>query len=99
MHRNLLEVKMSGLRKTNGVIVKIRSRDRSGKLMHKNEFSLDDSKRVENELRVWKDKFGVPVKVFNDVVSGVNQEDFDDLRGLMKRRAEESREKVKRSMS
>ncbi len=91
--------KIGNLRGTNGIIVKIRCRDRNGRNVHKNQFSVDDHKSVERELRTWKDKLGVPLSSFKNIVSNpIDQEELSNIRRMMQKDINESNEKMKKAL-
>ena len=76
---------MTNLRNTRGSIIKVSSRDRTGRTIHKNQFSSDDPKSVREELKTWKDKLGVPNKVFKEVMeSNFDNEEYNNVRELMR---------------
>ena len=85
---------MGNLRNTKGLIIKIRARDRNGRLLHKNEFSTDDEKRTEGELRTWRDKLGVSNSIFKKISQTTfYNEDFEDAQQLVR---EKMQDKIKR---
>lgn len=91
---------MANLTRTRGIILKIRSRDRSGRLIHKSEFSTDDSKAVGNELKIWRDKFGIPLKTFKVVTqSPIDQEELNNVKKLMQDQIKEEQEKTKKALA
>lgn len=91
---------MTNLRRTRGIIMKIRSRDRTGKMIHKSEFSIDDPKAITQELKLWRDKFGVSSQTFKVVMNGeFDHEEYNNVRGMMEESIKESQEKVKIAMS
>lgn len=80
--------------------MKIRSRDRTGKIIHKSEFSMDDPKAINEELRLWRDKFGVSSQTFQRVmVNEFDQEEFNNVKALMEKSIKESQGKVKEAMT
>lgn len=90
---------MGNLRNTRGNIIKVKSRDRSGRPIHKSEFSTDDKKAVDRELRVWKDKLGVPISTFKNLIENpFDDEEFANVKELMKKDREENRQKVRKAV-
>ncbi len=91
---------MVNLRGTNGSILKIRSRDRSGRNIHKSQFSTDDTKSVERELRIWKDKLGVPLSAFTNILKKpFDDEELANVKKLMQKDIVESNGKTKKALS
>lgn len=87
---------MVNLKKTRGNIIKIRSRDRSGRLIHKSQISCDDEKSAVRELRVWIDKLGVSREVMKKaLINKVPDEDQQIIAEMMKENIKKSDEKVK----
>jgi len=91
---------MVNLRGTSGSIIKIRSRDRSGRNIHRSQFSTDDTKSVERELRIWKDKLGVPMSVFASVLKKpFDDEELANVKKLMHKDIVESNDNTKKALS
>lgn len=92
----MAEHKIVNLRGTNGIIIKIRCRDRNGRNVHKNQFSVDDRKSVERELRTWKDKLGVPLDSFRNIVNNpIDDEELQNIREMMKKDIQKGNEEIK----
>lgn len=90
----------SNLRRSRGIILKIRSRERVGKLIHKSQISMDDHRAVANEVKLWIDKFGVPRETFRFVLENpMDQEELANVKQMMKDHLNEGEEKVKKAMS
>lgn len=88
---------MVNLRGTNGVIVKVRCRDRNGRMIHKNQFSIDDKKSVERELRIWKDKLGVPLSSFRNIVNDpIDKEELQNIREMMLKDVDKGNDDIKK---
>ena len=80
--------------------MKVRLRNRHGRLIHKNEFSMDDPKAVGMELKMWRDKLGVSSATFQTVIKNdFDREEFNNMRALMKAQIKESEEKTKKAFS
>ena len=91
---------MTNLKGTRGSIIKIRSRTRDGRNIHKSQISIDDTKSVERELRIWKDKLGVPISAFANVLKNpIDEEELKNVREMVKKSIVISNEKVKNSLS
>jgi len=91
---------MANLKGTRGLILKIRSRDRSGRNIHKAQFSVDDKKAVERELRVWKDKLGVPLESFRNIVKEpIDQEEIENMREMMKKSISDGDKNIKKVLA
>ena len=91
---------MVNLKGTKGLIISVRSRDRTGRNIHKHEFSIDDKKAIDNELRTWKDKLGVPLKTFQDIVNNpLKVSELEEVRNLVKQRMNENKSKLKKAFS
>lgn len=87
---------MVNLKGTNGIIVKVRCRDRNGRNVHKNQFSIDDKKAVERELRIWKDKLGVPLDSFRNIVKEpIDKEELQNIREMMLKDVDKGNEDIK----
>jgi len=92
--------KIVNLRGTNGIIVKVRCRDRNGKNVHRNQFSVADKKSVERELRIWKDKLGVPVQLFRNIITNpIDNEELEKIKDMMKKDIETTKAKVKKAFN
>ena len=88
---------MVNLRSTRGSILKIRSRTRDGRNIHKSQFAIDDKKSVERELRIWKDKLGVPLSAFHNIIKRpFDDEELANVKELMKDSMKKSNEKTKK---
>lgn len=86
------------LRRSRGIIIKVRARDNNGVVLHKGEFSISDEKNVERELITWKDSFGVPSRIFDKVAKQkYNLDDYEMIKEQMKKSIEESKEKIKKA--
>jgi len=88
------------LKNPKGLIMKIRARDPDGNMVHKNEFVMSDLKSVERELRVWKDNFGTPSRVFQKLLfKPVNQEDLDIIKEQVQKRIAKDKETLRKALS
>lgn len=91
---------MPNLGRTKGIIIKVRSRDRSGRLIHKSNFSLDDKTQVRRELKLWRDKLGVENEIFKNLNgNNVDREEINDLKKLVREKIEEDNKKLKEALS
>lgn len=85
------------MRKGNGSILNIVSRDRSGRLIHRSRFDVNDEKRTQDELRTWIRCLGVKKKTIKQVVARpIPMEDIEILKEQMKERIKKDSEQIKK---
>lgn len=85
------------LRNTKGLILNINSRDRSGRIVHKSKFSIDDDESVQNEIRNWMRCLGIKKKVIKHALARpIPMEDIEIIKEQIRNR--KAQEKIKDSI-
>lgn len=91
---------MVNLKRTRGIIMKIKTRYRSGKPFHKSEFSLDDKKSLKREIQLWRDKLGVSSSTFMDALNdNLDDEEMNHVKDLVQKSLKENQEKTIKAMN
>ena len=90
---------MVNLKNTKGIILKIKSRNRSGSPFHKSEFAVEDKKAVIREIKLWVDKLGIPRSTFKKALDdNLDKEEMANVKDLIRKQIKESEENTQKAL-